>query len=162
MQQPIAVGGGRPPIRFKTSKNQANSLCIWANSLFIWAHHWQKIVSVSVKNFFFWRTPQFGQKNRSNVSEDLFFFFFFRFEEHLNLDRKTVQILVKTFFIFLENTLIWAEKNVSILTEKHNASSYFSGKSLVPPQIILSFYDHATAYVMWSNIYFSLVVTKIA
>ena len=81
----ITVGGGEaggafaPPIWFKTSK-------IRANSLFIWAHHWQKIVSVSVKTFF-----------------------------------------------FFENTSIWAEKTVSILTEKLNASSHFSGKSLVPP-----------------------------
>ena len=56
-------GGGRPPIWFETSK-------IWANSLFIWAaiaHDWQKNVSVSGMTFFFfffWRTPQFGQKNR--------------------------------------------------------------------------------------------------
>ena len=34
---------------------------------------------------------------------------------------------------FLENTSIWAEKTVSILTEKRNASSHFSGKSLLPP-----------------------------
>ena len=130
MQQPIAVGGGRPPIRFKTSKNQANSLCIWANSLFIWAHRWQKTVSVSVKTFFLENTSIWTEKPFKCQWRP---FFFFRFEEHLNLDRKTVQILVKTFFIFLENTLIWAEKNVSILTEKHNASSHISGKSLVPP-----------------------------
>ena len=66
-----------------------------------------------------------------------FFFFFFFFGEHLHLDRKTVQ----TFF-FWENTSIWAEKTASILTEKHNASSHFSGKSLLPPQIILSSYGH--------------------
>ena len=89
--------------------------------------------------------------------------FFFFFGEHLNLDRETVQILVKTFFFlflgehlslgrktvqisvktfFLENTLIWAEKTVSISTEKRNASSHFSGKTLVPYQIILSSYGH--------------------
>ena len=112
-------GGGRPPPfgskRRKSSKIRANSLFIWANSLDIWAHHCQKTVSVSVKTFFFC------------------------FGEHLKLDRKTVQISGKTFF-FLENTLIWAEKTVSILTEKRNASSHFSGKSLLPPQIILSSY----------------------
>ena len=119
-------GAIRPPIRFKTSKIRANGLFIWANSLDIWAHHCQNTVSVSVKTFFFffffffffWRTPSFGQKNRSNFGKDLFFFF------------------------FLENTSIWAEKTVSILTEKRNASSHFSGKSLLPPQIILSSYGH--------------------
>ena len=37
---------------------------------------------------------------------------FFFFGEHLHLDRKTVQILGKTFFffLFLENTFIWIEK----------------------------------------------------
>ena len=120
----IAVGGGgaggavAPPFgskRQKSSKSWANGLFIWANSLDIWAHHYQNTVSVSVKTFFFfllfWRTPSFGQKNRSN-------------------------------FFFLENTSIWAEKTVSILTEKRNASSHFSGKILLPPQIILSSYGH--------------------
>ena len=132
----IAVGGGgaggavAPPFgskRRKSSKIWANGLFIWANSLDIWALHWQNSVPVSVKTFFF---------------------YFFIFGEHLNLDRKTVQISGKTFFFFfffffLENTSIWAEKNVSILTEKRNASSHFSGKSLLPPQIILSSYGHA-------------------
>ena len=196
----IAVGGGgaggavAPPFgskRRKSSKIRANGLFIWANSLDIWAHHCQNTVSDSVKTifffffyrktvqisgktffffflwrtpsfgqknrsnfgkdlfffffFFFWRTPSFGQKNRSNFGKDLFFFFFFG--EHLHLDRKTVQISGKTFFFFfffflLENTSIWAEKTVSILTEKRNASSHFSGKSLLPPQIILSSYGH--------------------
>ena len=163
----IAVGGGgvggavAPPFgskRRKSSKIRANGLFIWANSLDIWAHHCQNTVSVSVKTFFFfffffWRTPSFGQKNRSNFREDLFFF-----GEHLHLDRKTVQISGKTFFFFfLENTFIWTEKlfkfqgrpfffwaeqTVSILTEERNASSHFSGKSLLPPQIILSSYGH--------------------
>ena len=129
----IAVGGGgaggavAPPFgskRRKSSKIRANGLFIWANSLDIWAHHCQNTVSVSVKTFFF--------------------FFFFFFGEHLHLDRKIVQISGKTFFFFffLENTSIWAEKTVSILTEKRNASSHFSGKSLLPPQIILSSYGH--------------------
>ena len=77
-------GGGRPPIRFKTSKIRANGLFIWANSLDIWAHHCQNTVSVSVQTF---------------------------------------------FFFFFENTSIWAEKTVLILTEERNASSHFSGKS---------------------------------
>ena len=67
------------------------------------------------------------------------------------MDRKTDQISGKTFFFFfffLENTSIWAEITVSILTEKRNASSHFSGKSLLPPQIILSSYGHA-----WNLIY---------
>ena len=67
-------GGGRPPIRFKTSKIRANGLFIWANSLDIWAHHCQNTVSVLVKTFFFWRPPSFGQKNRLNFRKDLFFF----------------------------------------------------------------------------------------
>ena len=128
----IAVGGGgaggavAPPFgskRRKSSKIRANGQFIWANSLDIWAHYCQNTVLVSVKTFFFF----FGEhlhldwKNRSNSREDLFFFF---------------------FFFFLENTSIWAEKNVSILTEKRNASSHFSGKSLLPPQIILSSYGH--------------------
>ena len=93
---------------------------------FIWTG---KTVQISVKTFFFFFLFfVFGEhlhldwKNRSNFSEDLFFFF---------------------FFFFLENTLIWAEKTVSILTEKRNASSHFLGKSLLPPQIILSSYGHA-------------------
>ena len=52
------------------------------------------------------------------------------------------------FFFFLENTSIWTEKNVSILTEKRNASSHFSGKSLLPPQIILSSYGHGAKTVL--------------
>ena len=53
---------------------------------------------------FFWRSPDFGQnnrfnfgegqKNRFNFGEDLFFS-----GDHLNLVRKTVSILVKTFFL---------------------------------------------------------------
>ena len=78
-------GGGRPPIRFETSKIWANCLFIWAVILFIWAHDWQKTVSVSVMTFFF-------------------------FGEHLSLDRKTIQFSVKTFFFFLENTSILTEK----------------------------------------------------
>ena len=70
--------------------------------------------------FFFWRTPSFGLEKTVQISGKTFFFFF-----------------------FLENTLIWAEKTASILTEKRNASSHFSGKSLLPPQIILSSYGHA-------------------
>ena len=104
----VAVGGGgavAPPFgskRQKSSKFRANGLFIWANSLDIWAHHCQNTVSVSVKTFFFFgRTPSLGQKNRLNFREDLFFFF--------------------------ENTSIWAEKTVSILTVKRNASSHFSG-----------------------------------
>ena len=134
------------PIRFKTSKILANSLFIWANSLFIWAHHWQKTVSV--------KTVQILVKT---------FFLFFFFGEHLNLDRKTVQILVKTFFFILENILIWAEKTVSILAEKRNASSHFSGKSLVPPQIILSSYGHAITELIFGHkfVFFSgLVLTS--
>ena len=65
-------------------------------------------------------------KNRHSFSEDLFFFFL----DHINLGKK---------------------KNVSILKEKRKTSSHFSGKSLVPPQIILSSYGHGLKVHLRAN-----------
>ena len=132
--------GGSGSKRRKLSKIRANGLFIWANSLDIWAHHCQNAVSVSAKTFFFWRTPSLGQKNRSNFRKKPFFFFS---ENTFIWTEKPFKFQERPFF-FLENTSIWAEKTASILTEKRNASSHFSGKSLLPPQIILSSYGHAT------------------
>ena len=80
-------------------------------------------------------------KYRLSFGEDLFFFFFWR-TPSFGLEQPFQFQGRPFFFFFLENTLIWAEKTVSILTEKRNASSHFSGKSLLPPQIILSSYGH--------------------
>ena len=116
------AGGGRsPPFgskRRKLSKIRANGLFIWANSLDIWAHHCQNIVSDSVKTFFFWRTPSFGQKNRSNFRKDLFFFW--RTLSFGQKNRSNFRALIWTekplsfkfqerpSFFFFENTSIWA------------------------------------------------------
>ena len=110
-------GGGRPPIRFKTTKIWANGLFIWANSLDIWALHWQNSVPVSVKTFFF------------------FFFFFFFFGEHLNLDRKTVQISGKTFlfFFFGEHLNLGRKKRLNFDRETQCIKSFFGQKFAAPP-----------------------------
>ena len=105
-------GGGRPSIWFKTSKIRANSLFIWPNSPYIWAHHWQKTVSVSVKTFFF------------------------SFGEHLKLDRKTVQISVKTFF-FGEHLNLGRKNRLNFDRETQCIKSFF-GQKFGAPQIILS------------------------
>ena len=67
---------------------------------------------------------------------------FFFYEEHLDLDWKTISILVKTFFFFWM-TPQFRQKPRLIYYTKRNASSHILGKSLVHPQIILSFYAHA-------------------
>ena len=88
-------GGGRPPFgskRRKTSKIWANSLFIWAAILFIWAHDWQKTVSVSVKTFFF-----------------------FFFGEHLNFDRKTVQILTEKGKLFFGQKFVAPPNHLELL-----------------------------------------------
>ena len=82
--------------------------------------------------FFFWRTPQFGQKNRSNFRKDLFFFFF---GEHLNLDRKTVQISGKTFFFFFfgEHLNLGRKKRLNFDRETQCIKSFFGQKFAAPP-----------------------------
>ena len=101
-------GGGRPPIRFKTSKIRANGLFIWANSLDIWAHHCQNTVSDSVKTFFF-------------------------FGEHLHLDRKTVQISGKTFFFFGEHLNLGGKNRLNFDRETQCIKSFFGQKFAAPP-----------------------------
>ena len=61
-------------------------------------------VSISVKTFFsFWRSPHFGQKNRLNFSDDLF---------------------------YLEVTLIWTEKPIAF---RPNSISFFGQTFGAPP-----------------------------
>ena len=104
-----------------------------------------------MKTFFFF----FGEhlhldRKTVQISGKTFFFFFFFFQENtfiwtekpFKFRERPFFFFFFFFFFFLENTSIWAEKTVSILTEKRNASSHFSGKSLLPPQIILSSYGH--------------------
>ena len=47
------------------------------------------------------------------------------------------------FFLLFWRPSEFGQKNQLIFGAKFNASSHFSGKSLVPPQIILSSYAHA-------------------
>ena len=64
----------------------------------------------------------------------------FFFGSHHNLDRKTGSIWVKTFFFFFcGNHHNLDRKNDWFVRQ---LSSHFSGKTLVPPQIILSSYAH--------------------
>ena len=120
----IAVGGGgaggavAPPFgskRRKSSKIRANGLFIWANSLDIGAHHCQNTVSVSVQTFFF-----------------------FFFGEHLNLDRKTVQISGKTFFFFFffffgEHLNLGRKNRLNFDRETQCIKSFFGQKFAAPP-----------------------------
>ena len=111
---------GRPPFcskRRKTSKIWANSLFIWAAILFILAHDWQKTVAVSRMTFFFFFFLENTYLNLDRKTVQISVkTFFFLFGEHLNLDRNTAQISVKTFFFFfMENTSIWTETPLKFL-----------------------------------------------
>ena len=60
---------------------------------------------------FFWRSSNFGQKNRFNFDEELSFLFF---GDHLNLDRKIASILVNTYFFCCGDYLNLGAKTDSI------------------------------------------------
>ena len=141
--------GGRgavaPPFglkRRKSSKIRANGLFIWANSLDIWAHHCQNTVSVSVKTFFFffffffWRTPTFGQKNRSNFGKDLFFFFFL--ENTFIWTEKPFKFRERPFFFFFflffgEHLNLGRKNRLNIDRETQCIKSFFGQKFAAPP-----------------------------
>ena len=87
-------------------------------------------------------------------------FFFSRLENTLIWTEKAVSIPVKTFFFIFWRSPQFGQKNRLIFRAKFSAFSHFSGKSLVPPQIILSSYAHGSAHVTNSCKVFVLLSFK--
>ena len=133
-----------PPPHTKTAPPQTSEL----------AKLDEKSVSISVKTFFFWRTPDFGRKkplnfwfrpkNHSQFQWRPFFFFRrthdFERKKPLNFGfsaEKSLSISVKTFFIFLENTWFWAVKTFEFRTSAEKSLSisvktfFFFGEHLI-------------------------------